>query len=66
VGGPNGIMNRSEEVVQVNVVNCASCEEDGHINVDSSVSPRSFAGTITRKLRRHASHDGNTSFESTP
>jgi hypothetical protein len=52
-GGPNGLMNRSEEVVQINVLNCSS----GALALqalpqDSGLSPRALAGSLTRKLRR--------------
>lgn len=52
-GGPNGVMNRSEEVVQINVVECASYLASGQtLPPDTGLSPRALAGTLTRKLRR--------------
>lgn len=52
-GGPNGVMNRSEEVVQINVVECASYPAGGQtLTTDIGLSPRALAGTLTRKLRR--------------
>jgi hypothetical protein len=56
-GGPNGLMNRSEEVVQISVLNCS----DQGLNLpsgDLNLSPRMMiAGSIGRKLRRGVSHD---------
>lgn len=52
-GGPNGLMNRSEEVVQINVLNCSSDALALHASPqDSALSPRALAGSLTRKLRR--------------
>jgi hypothetical protein len=62
-GGPNGLMNRSEEVVQINVINCS----DQGLNLSSgdlNLSPRMMiAGSIGRKLRRGVSHDVGTNDE---
>lgn len=52
-GGPNGLMNRSEEVVQINVLNCAPDALALQAPPpDSGLSPRALAGSLTRKLRR--------------
>jgi len=56
VGGPNGLMNRSEEIVQVNVKNCSGVEERILLNTDSTITPRSMA-RIKRKLRRQGNYD---------
>lgn len=55
VGGPNGLMNRSEEVVQINVLTCS--EQEGF--ADAVLTPRSLADSLSRKLRRQShDHDG--------
>jgi hypothetical protein len=47
------VMNRSEEVVQINVVECASYHAGAQtVNTDNGLSPRALAGSLTRKLRR--------------
>lgn len=55
-GGPNGLMNRSEEVVQICVLDCSN--QGLHMSGgDLNLSPRMLAGSIGRKLRRNTSHD---------
>lgn len=59
VGGHNGLMNRSEEIVQIEVKNA---NDESQSNLDTTVSPRSLVG-IKRKVRRQVSHDGIVSSE---
>eukprot|EP00546_Thalassionema_frauenfeldii_P003367 CAMPEP_0178936224 /NCGR_PEP_ID=MMETSP0786-20121207/25051_1 /TAXON_ID=186022 /ORGANISM="Thalassionema frauenfeldii, Strain CCMP 1798" /LENGTH=433 /DNA_ID=CAMNT_0020614597 /DNA_START=809 /DNA_END=2110 /DNA_ORIENTATION=- len=59
VGGHNGLMNRSEEIVQIEVKNA---QDESQSKLDTTVSPRSLVG-IKRKVRRQVSHDGIVSSE---
>jgi hypothetical protein len=55
-GGPNGIMNRSEEVVQIEILECSSAGLGFQVlSHDSGLSPRALAETLSRKLRRKES-----------
>lgn len=56
-------MNRSEEVVQINVRNCSD-QGLNLSNSDLNLSPRMMlTGSIGRKLRRGVSHDVATNDE---
>jgi len=57
VGGHNGLMNRSEEIVQIEVMDCKATEDESQLNLESNISPRSLVG-IKRKIRRQVSQDG--------
>ena len=61
-GGPNGLMNRGEEVVQINILHCSSSGLPMQpAPPDTGLSPRALAGSLTRKLRRKESQpDANT------